>query len=200
MKNTLFFSYLLLSVSVFVNLNRCTAQDLTPKSKRKSYDYAQLRSTQILDYSFKDQAGKEIRISDFKGKYVLIDLWFTGCGACIAANDALKTVHDSLRNENVVFLSISIDKNKEKWTQSITKNAHPSTLNNWAGEYCPAEGTITLYTGGSGEENEFIKKYVPSGFYPQLLLISPTGTILSANLPRPDPNPQLLIDFIRSFF
>jgi thiol-disulfide isomerase/thioredoxin len=193
------FKYLLLVSMLLINTYKSIGQAITKKIERKSQDSQPVKATKDLEYAFKSPINRSVRISDFKGKFVFVDLWFTGCGACIMANDALKAVHDSLKNENIVFLSISIDKNKKKWIQSITKNAQSTELNNWAGKYYPAEGTVTLYTGGSGSENEFIRKYVPSGFFPQLLLINPSGKILSANPPRPDPNPKILIDYIRGF-
>jgi thiol-disulfide isomerase/thioredoxin len=199
MKYTIFI-YPLLIVSLTTNIFVSFGQTIKNPDKPKIGITVNKQHTEnplILNYTFKDQTGKDTKISDFKGRFVVIDLWFTGCGACIMANKALKMVHDTLNNKNIVFLSISIDKNKKMWLQSIARKIKPNNFNNWAGKYCPARGTVTLYTGGTGQDNPFIKEYVPLGFYPKLLLIGPTGKVLSEDLPRPDPDPQVLIDFIR---
>ena len=174
-------------------------RDSTRLRSKNQLDITSSTYPTAIDFTFQDTSGKNIHLSDFKGNFVLIDLWYTGCGACIIVNEALKEVHQSLQKEKVIFINISIDKQKEKWIQSLSKKARPSQYNNWAGKYVPANGTITLYTSGSGEDNEFVKKYVPSRSYPQLLFIGPKGELLSATPPRPDPDPSVLIRFIKNF-
>lgn len=36
----------------------------------------------VYNFSYEDAQGNEVQLSDFKGKWVWIDIWFTGCGAC----------------------------------------------------------------------------------------------------------------------
>ena len=130
-------------------------------------------------------------------------MWYSGCGFCISANEALYPVHEQLKKENIVFLSISVDSIREKWISSITKNAIKTKLNPWAGKYHPAPGTVTLYTGGSGQNNVFVKKFNPDNYYPKLFLIDPRGKLISENPPRPDSipvnQPQKLINFIKRY-
>lgn len=169
----------------------------------RNYKSKCLSDSVILDYPFKDINGKTVWLSDFRGRFVFIDLWYTGCGFCISANNALKEVHKDFQDENIVFLSISIDTDKKKWVASITKDAKPSKLNPWAGKYAPAKGTINLYTGGTGAKNDFVRKYVSNASYPKLLLVSPSGKLISDRPPRPDSfpidQPEKLIAFIRDF-
>jgi thiol-disulfide isomerase/thioredoxin len=159
--------------------------------------------TLMLDYTFKDTSGRAVRLSDFRGKYVLVDLWYSGCGFCIYANNALRIVHEKMKNENIIFISISVDVNKKKWITSITHNALPSKSNPWAGKYWPAPGTISLYTGDNGFNNDFLKKYNPGNSYPKLLFIDPSGKLISDHLPRPDysgnDQPEKLIEFIEGY-
>ncbi|MEO6521354.1 MAG: thioredoxin-like domain-containing protein [Mucilaginibacter sp.] len=154
-------------------------------------------SSEALNVAFRDTLNRSVRLSDFKGKFIVVDLWYSGCGACITANKGLHTVHDQLIKENIVFLSISIDQDRTKWMLSVTKNSVPSKFNPWAGKYYPVPGTIVLYTGGCGANNDFVKKYVPQNLYPQLLLISPSGQVISTHPPRPDYEPEKLIAFIK---
>lgn len=151
----------------------------------------------VEDYSFTDSLGNLVRLSEFRGKWVMADVWYSGCGGCITANQGMRTVHDSLAKAGVVFLSISIDKEREKWMASVTAGAAKSKLNPWAGMYVPAVGTVVLYTSGSGQDHEFRKRYVPDNLYPKLLLFHPDGHLVAETPPRPDSKPDLLIDFIR---
>lgn len=155
-------------------------------------------SLQIMDFTFKDLLDNDVHISDFKGKVVLIDLWYSGCGACITCNKAINSIHKELIGENIVFLSISVDKNKLKWMQSITKNAVKSELNPWAGMYYPSPGTIALYCGETGSNNDFVKLYNPENAYPALLLIDTNGKLVSKDPPRPEIDREKLIYMIKA--
>jgi thiol-disulfide isomerase/thioredoxin len=170
--------------------------------RNRTFDAKTAQDTILLDYPFKDTKNQTVRLSDFKGKFIFVDMWYSGCGFCISANEALYAVHEKLKNENIVFLSISVDSIRQKWITSITKNAPKTSLNPWAGKYNPSPGTIILYTGGSGLNNDFVKKYDPDNYYPKLLLIDPSGKLISDHPPRPDgipDQPEKLIDFIMGF-
>lgn len=155
-------------------------------------------SLQLMDFTFKDLLDNDVHIHDFRGKVVLIDLWYSGCGACIKSNQAINSIHKELIGENIVILSISVDKNKLKWMQSITKNAVKSELNPWAGKYYPLPGTITLYCGETGSNNDFVKLYNPENAYPALLLIDTNGKLVSKDPPRPDISREKLIRMIKA--
>lgn len=152
----------------------------------------------VSDFAFKDSLNRDITLKNFKGSYVIIDIWYSGCGACIHCNEGMRTVHEKLKGKNLVFISLSIDQNRKTWMLGITKGAKRDPLNDWAGKYWPAPGTITLYTAGTGIKNPLISKYVPHGSYPQLLLINPEGKVISNNLPRPDFEPGNLVGFIKN--
>lgn len=158
-----------------------------------------LDTLNVIGYPFQDILDNEVKISDFKGKVILIDLWYSGCGACISCNEALKPIHKSLMDKNIIFLSISVDRDKSKWLQSITKNAKKSELNPWAGLYYPSPGTVTLYCGDAGSNNVFIKRYNPQRLYPKLLLIDKSGRLVSGNLPRPETSSLELINTIMKY-
>jgi thiol-disulfide isomerase/thioredoxin len=46
-------------------------------------------------------------ISKFKGKVILVDIWATWCGPCIAANKAMKPVKEELKGKEVVFVYVA---------------------------------------------------------------------------------------------
>lgn len=57
----------------------------------------------------------------FKGKVVYVDLWATWCGACLNEFSFLPRVQDSVKELDVVFLYVSMDKpeNKTRWEKSF---------------------------------------------------------------------------------
>lgn len=74
------------------------------------------------DFVFKTDRNQIFHINDFVGKVIYIDLWATWCGPCIEElpyMDALKEKYKS--NENIVFITLSIDENEEMWKNHLKK-------------------------------------------------------------------------------
>jgi peroxiredoxin len=66
------------------------------------------------DFTAKTLDGKEIRLSDYQGKFVLLEFWATWCGACVREAPYLKAVHDAFgRNERFVMVGLSLDEDIE---------------------------------------------------------------------------------------
>ena len=59
--------------------------------------------------SFVDGAGKTLKLADFQGRYVLVNLWATWCGPCIAELPALARLNASLPQERVTVLPIDLE-------------------------------------------------------------------------------------------
>lgn len=150
---------------------------------------------------FKDVNGKEVRLSDFRGKVILIDLWFSGCAGCVSVANALPKVEHAFEdNHDIVFLSISIDKNKQLWLKSIQDPDDTKEKVGSSSSYShfTTKKAIYLYTGGVGDKHEFIKTYNPKRTYPCLLLIDKKGKIFSSSPPRPEiDNGSKLIESIQ---
>src|SRR5690606_27115828 len=108
----------------------------------------ELKGAPIPEDSFMDVEGKEVKLTDFKHKVMLVDFWYTGCPGCAGNKKAMEPVVRMFRNNpDVEFISISIDEDKAKWTKSVR-----------AGTYS-GEHDINLYTKGLGSEHPFIEKY-----------------------------------------
>lgn len=94
------------------------------------------------DISGRTPEGKELSLSDFKGKYVFIDFWASWCGPCRREIPYLKeALANSDNSENLVVLSYSIDNERDAWVNCIEKNGlvhknwiHISTLKGWNSE------------------------------------------------------------------
>ena len=68
-----------------------------------------------------DTNGKAVDFSQFKGKYVYIDLWASWCGPCCKEVPHLQKLEKELRNDDVVFVSISSDKDELAWRNKMAE-------------------------------------------------------------------------------
>lgn len=63
------------------------------------------------EFSLNSMDGKTHRLSDFRGKVVLLDFWATWCPPCRASTPALGRLHKKMAGKNFAILSISVDNN-----------------------------------------------------------------------------------------
>ena len=114
------------------------------------------------DFTIGTPDGKSVRLSDFKGKYVVLDFWATWCPDCRADVPHLKEIHKAYASDSVAFLSVSFDTDKGKWTSYIRDNgmdwAHGSELKKWK------ETTVSSL---------YYVKWIPS-----IYLIGPDGKVI----------------------
>lgn len=76
-----------------------------------------------------DAEGNKVDFSSFKGKYVYIDMWASWCGPCVREIPHLKKLEAELQNKDVIFVSISIDRDKEAWKKKMAAlNLHGHQL------------------------------------------------------------------------
>lgn len=66
-----------------------------------------------------DLKGNKVDFSKYRGKYVYIDMWASWCVPCIKEIPYLKTLEKELQNDNVCFLSLSIDTNEAAWKKKV---------------------------------------------------------------------------------
>ncbi|MBQ0049796.1 MAG: TlpA family protein disulfide reductase [Bacteroidales bacterium] len=71
------------------------------------------------DVQLIDTAGHKMSFSQFKGKYVYVDLWASWCVPCCREVPHLQKVQQELQNPDVVFLSISIDTTEYPWRERM---------------------------------------------------------------------------------
>lgn len=74
------------------------------------------------DFSFTTMAGEFLSSEDLRGKVVLIDFWATWCGPCLTATPGLARLQKKYKDEPVVILGISADRDQTVWKAFIEKH------------------------------------------------------------------------------
>jgi thiol-disulfide isomerase/thioredoxin len=123
-----------------------------------------------VDFSGTDINGKIHKLSDYKGKVVYVDVWATWCGPCKAQIPHLKKLEKKYRDKPVVFMSISVDKekNREKWKNYVISKE--------------LKGVQIM--DGKAFESEVVKAYKVYSI-PRFLIFDKEGRIVSTKAPRP---------------
>ena len=78
----------------------------------------------------------KIKLSDLKGKVVLIDFWASWCGPCRRENPNVVKTYEKYAKDGFTIMSVSLDNDKSKWTEAIEKDKlvwpyHVSDLGGW---------------------------------------------------------------------
>ena len=88
------------------------------------------------EISLPDMNGKQHRLSDLKGKVVLVDFWASWCGPCRKENPNVVRLYNKYRSKGFEIFSVSLDQDKAAWKQAIEKDGlnwpnHVSDLMGW---------------------------------------------------------------------
>lgn len=121
-----------------------------------------------INFTGQDLTGKNVSLTDFKGKIVLVDVWATWCGPCKAEIPALKKMEEEMHGKDIVFMSVSVDdeKDQQKWKDFVAKE-------NLKG--------VQLF---AGKTNDILKNYKITGI-PRFMIFDKKGNVVMLNAPRP---------------
>jgi peroxiredoxin len=122
--------------------------------------------------------GNPVKLSDYKGKYVMIDFWASWCVPCRQENPNVVRLYNQYKSKGLNILGISLDEDKAAWHQAINADKltwqHASDLKKFDG---PTERLYHV-------------EAIPSNF-----IIDPQGNIVAKNITGKD-----LEDFFNKTF
>jgi thiol-disulfide isomerase/thioredoxin len=106
---------------------------------------------EVPDIALPDPEGKVVKLSDLKGKYVLIDFWASWCGPCRAENPNVVKTFEKYKDKGFRIYSVSLDASKEAWLKAIQKDNlqhegwyHVSDLKQWESSVVPDYGLHSI--------------------------------------------------------
>ena len=75
----------------------------------------------VPDFAFTDFGGKQHRLSDYSGRYVLLDFWATWCGPCVKEVPFLKKATELYQRRGFQILGLNSDEKVEKAQEFLEK-------------------------------------------------------------------------------
>ncbi|QHS57407.1 AhpC/TSA family protein [Mucilaginibacter sp. 14171R-50] len=122
--------------------------------------------------------GKPVKLSDYKGKYVMLDFWASWCAPCRQENPNVVKQYAMYKDKGFNILGVSLDTEKKDWQQAVNADrltwTHVSDLQRFEG---PTERLYHI-------------EAIPSNF-----IIDPQGVIVAKNVTGAD-----LEDFLKKTF
>lgn len=123
---------------------------------------------EATNFTQNDPNGKPVKLSDLKGKYVLVDFWASWCGPCRMENPNVVAAYNKYKGKGFTILGVSFDQNKDAWLAAVAKDnltwTHVSDLKGWGNEAGKIFGISSI---------------------PQNLLLDKNGIIIAKNLRGP---------------
>jgi len=118
------------------------------------------------DFAFTSFTGENVKLSDLRGHYVLLDFWATWCSPCVSAIPAVRRLHDTYATDKrLVILGMNLDEDPDKARRFVENAKLPWT-----------HGSL-----GSRPDNPVLSQYAVSSI-PAYVLIGPDGKLIHSGV------------------
>lgn len=145
-------------------------------NKARENNKSILRGMPMPDFTANTVAGKDYKLSDFKGKILVLDFWFTGCIPCKAEMPFFDKLAEEFQGQSVQFISISLDMGDQLmslWKKMMAEKDD--------------KGPVLNVNLPGGFKSEFAAK-MNIRSVPRIVLVDKEGNIVDAYAKRPsDP-------------
>jgi thiol-disulfide isomerase/thioredoxin len=118
---------------------------------------------QVADFAFTDFAGAEHHLSEFSGKYVLLDFWATWCQPCLKEAPDLKQAREKFGPRGLVIIGMNSDKKQEDAQRFVREN------------------NIPWLQSSAASTKQVLRHVLKVKWYPTLILVGPQGKILAVS-------------------
>lgn len=159
---------IVLTLLAAFGVSSCNSNDLP--SRRSTSNLPALPAV-VLDTEMRGASGNSIKLSDYSGKVVLINLWATWCGPCRVETPELVRLHKEYQDRGVEFVGLSTedpDSSAQKVRDFVSQHGVVYPIG-WA----TREVALTLMQGQTSIPQSFIitrdgriQKRI-MGFHPQ---------------------------------
>ena len=171
MKKLTILSATLLSSTLILSACSSTSEKKEETNKQTATSSSnENKAIQAYDFTAMDKDGKTVKLSDFKGKKVYINMWASWCGPCMREIPELEKTYQKLKdNKDIVFLSTTSPNDSEFKNQSPQDKGKDVILNK-------AKELGVTYPVLFDVNDRFIINYAIRSF-PTHIFINSDGTI-----------------------
>jgi peroxiredoxin len=116
------------------------------------------------EFNLSDANGTFYKLSDYKGKYVVVDFWAAWCSVCRTENPKMQALYTRYQNKNIQFIGACLDANVDKWKQVVE-----------------ADGLTYLQLHDSEAFDSEVAKTYGIQMVPFMMLLDESGKILTVS-------------------
>lgn len=125
---------------------------------------SEVKKNELVDFKWSEN-GKEMKLSDYKGKVILLNFWATWCPPCRKELPDLSTISTELKDKDFKMIGVSVDDNQEVLNTFLQSNNLSYTI-----VYEP-EQLVTKYMSAAGQNQNVV---------PQTYIIDKNGKVVEA--------------------
>ncbi|MHA4809393.1 redoxin domain-containing protein [Flavitalea flava] len=130
----------------------------------------------FTDFTLPDINGKDVSLSDYRNKYVLLDFWGSWCRPCREENPALVKIYHEFKDKGFDILGVSGETDRKWWLDAVHRDNIPwENVSDLKGRYNKAALIYGI------------------DYYPANFLIAPNGTIIGKDLRGDDLRDKLSV-------